>query len=147
MAKKYKVGFTCGVYDLFHIGHLNLLERCKAMCDHLIVGVCDDEYVRKCKNHEPVIGEQDRLRIIAALKCVDEAEIIDFVTTDDKMVAYEKFKMNVIFAGSDWEGSERFQRTVKQFEDAGIEMGVEFLPYTQSVSTTMLVEKLKKQGR
>ena len=64
MSKKYHIGYTCGVFDLFHIGHLNLLEKCKSMCDILIVGVCNDEYVRKVKEKEPVFPENQRLRII-----------------------------------------------------------------------------------
>ena len=74
MAKK--IGYTCGVYDLFHIGHLNLFERCKANCDYLIVGVCDDDYVRQYKSKDPVINETDRVRIVKALKCVDDAYIV-----------------------------------------------------------------------
>ena len=65
--KKYKVGYTCGVFDTFHVGHLNLLEKCKNMCDKLIVGVCNDEYVRKIKNKEPVYVEDDRVRILNVL--------------------------------------------------------------------------------
>ena len=62
--KKYRRGYTCGVFDMFHTGHLNLLERCKAMCDCLIVGVCDDDYVRNVKRTEPVMPENDRVRIL-----------------------------------------------------------------------------------
>lgn len=64
---KYRIGYTCGVFDLFHIGHLNLLEACKAQCDILIVGMCDDNYVRVVKNKEPIIPENDRLRILNAI--------------------------------------------------------------------------------
>mgnify|MGYP001442129701 FL=1 len=85
--KKYRIGYTCGVYDLFHVGHLNLFERCKEMCDILIVGVCNDEYVRKIKNKEPVINENDRLRIVKSIKPVDEAYLIDINTTNDKNLA------------------------------------------------------------
>ena len=141
---KKRIGYTCGVYDLFHVGHLNLLERCKERCDYLIVGICDDEYVRNIKNKEPVINENDRLRIIKALKCVDEVAMVDTLTTVDKIVAHEKFNFNVLFAGSDWEGSERFKETDRAFKERNLDIEVVFLPYTKEVSTTMLREKLKK---
>ena len=67
--KKYHIGYTCGVFDLFHVGHLNLLERCKEMCDILIVGVCDDKYVTEIKKKQPVYSEDQRVRIINALNC------------------------------------------------------------------------------
>lgn len=140
--KKYRVGYTCGVFDLFHVGHLNLLERCKAMCDVLIVGVCDDTYVRDVKKKESIINENDRVRIINALKCVERAELVDIATTDDKMLAYERFRFDVLFSGDDWKGSERYLRTEKQFEPFGVK--IEYLPYTQGVSTTELKEKMKK---
>lgn len=142
--KKYRVGYTCGVFDLFHVGHLNLLERCKAMCDILIVGVCDDTYVREIKKKEPVINENDRVRILNALKCVDQAELVDIETTDDKMLAYERFHFDVLFSGDDWKGSERYLRTEKQFESVGAK--IEYLPYTKGISTSELKEKMKEKN-
>lgn len=139
--KKYKIGYTCGVFDLFHTGHLNLLERCKAMCDKLIVGVCDDEYVRKIKNKEPVIAENDRARILNALKCVDLAELVDIETTNDKMLARERFGFDVLFSGDDWKGTERYLKTEEQFAKIGV--SIEYLPYTQGVSTTDIKNKMK----
>jgi glycerol-3-phosphate cytidylyltransferase len=139
--KKYKVGYTVGVFDLFHVGHLNLLERCKAMCDVLIVGICDDNYVRDIKHKEPVISETDRCRIVKALKCVDDAVIVDFKITDDKMLAYEKFKFDVLFSGDAWKGSERYLRTEEQFKPLGV--SIEYLPYTKGVSTSELKSKIR----
>lgn len=139
--KSYKIGYTCGVFDLFHVGHLNLLERCKEMCEYLIVGVCDDTYVRDIKNKEPVICESDRVRIINALKCVDRAELVDIATTNDKMLAQERFGFDVLFSGDDWKGSERYQRTERQFSKIGV--SIEYLPYTKGISTTDIKEKLK----
>ena len=141
---KIKKGYTCGVYDLFHVGHLNLFERCKKMCDYLIVGVCDDNYVREVKNKEPVINENDRTRIVNALKVVDEAHIIDTQTTIDKMLALKKFDYNVLFVGDDWKGTPRFIETEKQFKENGIDVDIVFLPYTKEVSTSKLREELKK---
>ena len=140
--KKYKVGYTVGVFDLFHVGHLNLLERCKEMCETLIVGVCDDDYVRNIKHQEPIINENDRVRIINALKCVDSAELVDFKITDDKMLALERFKFDVLFSGDDWKGSERYLKTEAQFAPLGV--SIEYLPYTKGVSTTNIKAKLSK---
>ena len=138
--KKYHVGYTCGVFDLFHVGHLNLLERCKEMCDILVVGICDDDYVRNVKRKEPVYLEGERVRIIRALKCVDDAVLVDVETTNDKMLAFEKFKFDVLFSGDDWKGSERYNRTEKEFATLGVH--IEYLPYTQGVSTSQTKEKL-----
>lgn len=140
--KKYKVGYTCGVFDLFHIGHLNLLERCKEKCDCLIVGMCDDEYVRKIKGKEPIISEDDRLRILNALKCVDKAEKVDIETTNDKMVAWNQFKFDVLFSGDDWKGTERYLKTEEQFLKIGV--AIEYLPYTQGISTTDIKNKMSR---
>lgn len=141
MGKKYKIGYTCGVYDLFHVGHLNLFERCKEMCDVLIVGVCNDKYVRDVKKKEPIINENDRLRIVKALKVVDDACLVDIETTNDKMLAWKKFHFDVLFSGDDWKGSERYLKTEEDFKPLGV--SIEYLPYTKEVSTTMLKEKMK----
>ena len=117
--KKYKIGYTCGVFDMFHVGHLNLLEKCKSMCDYLIVGVCNDDYVRNIKHKEPVYSEQDRVRILEALKVVDRAELVTIEETNDKILAIEKFHFDVLFSGDDWKGSERYQKTEEQFKKYG----------------------------
>ena len=144
MLKKYKVGYTCGVFDLFHVGHLNLLERCKEKCEYLIVGVCNDDYVNNVKKKEPVINEKDRVRIINALKCVDRAELVDIETTNDKMLALSKFKFDVLFSGDDWKGSARYSKTEEQFKKVGA--SIEYLPYTQGISTTEIKDKMLKKG-
>ncbi len=140
--KKYKVGYTCGVFDLFHVGHLNLLERCKEQCDYLIVGVCDDKYVTDIKKKQPVYSEAERVRILAALKAVDKAQLVTIEETDDKMLAWNKFHFDVLFSGDDWKGSERYMKTEKQFAQVGV--SIEYLPYTQGVSTTQIKDKLSK---
>lgn len=139
--KKYRIGFTAGVFDLFHVGHLNFFERCKEYCDYLIVGVCNDDYVLNVKNKQSVIPEVDRLRIVNALKCVDKAVLIDIETTNDKMVALKKFEFDVLFSGDDWKGSERYKKTEEQFKPLGV--AIEYLPYTNGVSTTQIREKIK----
>ena len=139
--KKYHIGYTAGVFDLFHVGHLNLLERCKEMCDILIVGVCDDDYVHNIKHKEPVFPENDRVRILNALKCVDRAELVNFQITDDKMLALERFGFDVLFSGDDWKGSERYNKTEKQFAEKGV--SIEYFPYTKGISTSDIKEKMK----
>ena len=134
--KKYHIGYTCGVFDLFHVGHLNLLERCKEMCDILIVGVCDDRYVTEIKKKQPV-------RILNALKVVDHAELVTVEETDDKMLALKKFKFDVLFSGDDWKDSERYLRTEKQFAEYGA--SIEYLPYTKGISTTDIKKKMKEK--
>ena len=140
--KKYKIGYTCGVFDMFHVGHLNLLEKCKSMCDYLIVGVCNDDYVRNIKHKEPVYSEQDRVRILEALKVVDRAELVTIEETNDKILAIEKFHFDVLFSGDDWKGSERYQKTEEQFKKYGA--FIEYFPYTRGISTTQIKEKIKK---
>jgi len=140
MLKKYRIGYTCGVFDLLHVGHLNLLERCKAMCDKLIVGVCDDAYVREIKHKEPVISASDRVRMLKALKVVDDAQLVDIEETDDKLLAQKRFGFDVLFSGDDWKGSARYQKTEMDFAPLGV--SIEYLPYTQGVSTSQLKEKV-----
>ena len=147
--KKYNIGYTCGVFDLFHVGHLNLLERCKAMCEYLIVGVCDDDYVRNVKHKEPIIPEDERVRILKALRCVDDAVLVDIETTNDKMLALKKFSFNVLFSGDDWKGTERYKRTEEQFNEyaqrnvGGGVVTIEYLPYTHGISTSDIKDKLR----
>lgn len=139
-----KIGYTCGVYDLFHVGHLNLFENCKKYCDYLIVGVCSDDYVREYKNKNAVINEQERARIVGSLKCVDEAVIITSEETVDKLLAWNKFKFNVLFSGDDWKGTDRFIKTEQEFRKNGIDVDMVFFPYTQGVSTTQIKKDMSK---
>ena len=139
--KKYNIGYTCGVFDVFHVGHLNLLERCKEMCDILIVGVCDDEYVRKIKNKEPLYPQEDRVRILNALKVVDDAVLVNIEITNDKMLAFEQFHFDVLFSGDDWKGSERYQLTEKQFAELGV--SIEYFPYTKGISSSQIKNQIK----
>ncbi len=140
--KPYKIGYTCGVFDLFHVGHLNLLERCKEKCEHLIVGICDDKYVTDIKKKNAVFTENERLRIVKALKVVDEAFLIDIETTNDKMLAQKKFRFDVLFSGDDWKGSERYRKTEEEFKHLGVD--IVYFSYTKGVSTTDIKEKMKE---
>lgn len=139
---KYGIGYTCGVFDLFHVGHLNLLERCKEMCDYLIVGICDDDYVVNIKGKTPIINQDDRARIIAALKVVDEVRIINTEITNDKMLAHQLFHFDVLFSGDDWKDSERYKKTETDFKP--INVAIEYLPYTKGVSTSSIKKVINK---
>ena len=132
-----KIGCIFGSFDLFHVGHLNILEKCKKNCDYLIVGVCNDSYIENYKKKTPVIKEQDRLRIIKALKVVDEAYLIDYETTQNRIPFCKEHNVSIIFDGSDWKDSKRFD-VVKEND-----IEVMFFPYTQGISTTLLKEKMK----
>ena len=132
-----KIGLICGCFDLFHIGHLNILEKCKQNCDYLIVGVCDDNHIRIKKHKEPIINEKDRLKIISSIRYVDDAFIISHEETEDKMSLIRKNNIDVVFDGDDWKDDERY----KKIQNEGIQ--VKFFPYTQGISSTLLREKLK----
>lgn len=130
---KYKKGYTQGVYDMFHIGHLNIINRAKEQCDYLIVGVNSDELVRLYKHKEAVIKEFDRAEIVRNLKAVDECIIVD---TLDKMELQQRFGFDAIFIGDDWYGNPRWMRTKEDLEKIGVD--VVFLPHTDGISSTML---------
>ena len=98
MSKKYRVGYTTGVYDMFHVGHLNLLRRAKEQCDYLIVGVSTDECVETYKHKTPVISFEDRKAIVESIKYVDEVVPQE---TMDKFAAWEKIHFNVLFHGDE----------------------------------------------
>ena len=127
-AKKYKVGFTCGVFDLFHVGHLNLLINCKKQCDKLIVGLCNDEYVVKVKKNTPVFPQEDRFRILEALEIVDEVHYVTIEEVNDKVLA--------------WKGTDRYAKTEEEFDKIGV--SIEYLPYTKGISTSYIKKSLSK---
>lgn len=137
--KKYKVGYTTGVFDMFHIGHLNILKRAKAMCDYLIVGVSTDEVVQEYKHKKPVIPFEDRLAIVEAIKYVDKAIP---QTTMDKMVAYKELHFDALFHGSDWKDSTMYDEIEKAFSAIGVD--VVFLPHTDGISSTLIRDKSDK---
>ena len=135
--KKYKIGYTQGTYDLFHVGHLNLLMHAKEQCDYLIVGVNTDRLVKEYKNKDVVISEQDRARIVGAIKCVDKVVLTN--TLDKKAVA-KKIKFDAIFIGDDWKNNERWLKTQEEMKEIGID--VVFLPHTDGISSTMIRETI-----
>ena len=134
--KKYKVGYTTGVFDLFHIGHLNILKRAKEQCDFLIVGVSTDEVVESYKHKIPVIPFHERCAIVEAIKYVDQ---VVPQTTMDKMEAYEKYHFDALFHGSDWKNSDMYNKIIEQLAEVGVD--VVFLPHTEGISSTIIREK------
>jgi len=132
------VGYTTGVFDLFHVGHLRLLQRAKSQCDRLIVGVSTDELVMEYKRKKPVIPYGERVEIVSALKCVDE---VIPQRHRDKIAAYHEIKFDVMFVGSDWKGSELFNQV--EAELAGYGVDVVYFEYTRNVSSTSLQSTLQ----
>ena len=135
--KEKIIGYTTGVFDMFHIGHLNILKNAKAHCDYLIVGVSTDEVVETYKNQLPIIPFEERFEIVSAIKYVDR---VVPQTSMNKMEAYDKLKFDVLFHGSDWKGSDMYNKIVEDFSKIGVD--VVFLPHTEGTSSTMLREKL-----
>lgn len=136
MEKKYKIGYTTGVYDMFHIGHLNILRRAKEQCDFLIVGVTTDELSFKRKNKYPIINESDRMEIVRAIKYVDK--VIPQVDMD-KIKPVMEYGVDVVFVGSDWKGTEAWNNYEKEFAQVGC--SVVYLPHTEGISSTALRSK------
>lgn len=137
--KKYKIGYTQGTFDLFHIGHLNLINHAKDYCDILIVGVNSDDLVREYKHKIPIINEQDRAKIVSAIKGVDKVYI---TKTLDKLEILKNIKYDVIFIGSDWQNDARWLKTKEDLNKIGID--VVFLPHTDGISSTDITKKIKE---
>ena len=134
--KKYKIGYTTGVFDMFHIGHLNILKNAKAQCEYLIVGVSTDEVALSYKHKRPVIPYDERREIVSAIKYVDK--VVPQVSMN-KIEAYQKYKFDVLFHGSDWKNSDMYNKITEEFKAIGVD--VVFLPHTDGVSSTMIREK------
>ena len=137
--KKYKIGYTTGVFDMFHIGHLNVLRNAKAQCDYLIVGVSTDELVRSYKHKTPVIPFEERKAIVEAIKYVD---MVVPQTSMDKFAAWEQIRYEAIFHGDDWRGSDLYNEVERKLNAVGVDMV--FLPHTEGTSSTMLKDVLQK---
>ncbi len=134
------IGYTTGVFDMFHIGHLNIIKRAKEQCDFLIVGVSTDELVQKDKNKTPIIPFCDRCAIVEALKYVDKV-----VPQEDKnkFAAWEKYGFQKMFVGSDWQGTPQWAKFEEQFAPVGVE--IVYLDHTDGISSTILRDRLNKK--
>ena len=133
-----KVGYTTGVFDLFHIGHLNLLRKAKEQCDYLIVGVSTDELV-SYKHKQAVIPFEERKQIVGAVKYVDEVVAQENM---DKMAAWKRLHFNVMFVGDDWKGTPKWDEYERQFKEVGVE--IVYFPYTKGTSSTLINQTLEK---
>ena len=138
--EKYKIGYTTGVFDMFHIGHLNILKRAKEQCEYLIVGVSTDELVEEYKKKKPVIPFKERVAIVSAIKYVDK---VIAQTTMSKIPAFESEHFDVMFHGSDWKNSESYNEIVKELRKRGVE--VIFLPHTDGISSTDIVKRIQNK--
>ncbi len=137
MSKKV-IGYTTGVFDMFHIGHLNILRRAKEQCDYLIVGVSTDECVLSYKNHLPVIPYEHRSAIVEAIKYVDEVVPQD---TMDKTIFLRNRHFDVMFHGDEWKGTELYNQYEEEFAKYGA--CIEYLPHTEGISSSLLREKIQ----
>jgi len=131
--KKYKTGYTTGVFDLFHIGHLNILKRAKEQCERLIVGVSTDELTLQYKNKYPAIPYDERFEIVRSIIYVDD---VVPQTNMDKFEAWNNHKFDVIFHGDDWKNSDMYKEIAQKLEKVGVDLV--FFPYTKSTSSTLI---------
>lgn len=131
------IGYTTGVFDMFHIGHLNILRRAKELCDYLIVGVTTDELCYKRKQKYPIINEKDRMAIVESIRYVDK--VVPQVDMD-KIRPVKEYGVNVVFVGSDWKGTAAWQKYEEEFSKEGC--SVVYLSHTDGISSTILREIL-----
>lgn len=135
--KKYKIGYTTGVFDMFHIGHLNILKGAKEQCEHLIVGVSTDENVQRYKKKTPIIPYEQRKAIVEAIRYVDEVVPQENM---DKFEAWQRLHFDALFHGNDWQGSKMYNEVEEKLQSVGCD--IVYLPHTDGISSTMLTDKV-----
>ena len=126
------IGYTTGVFDMFHVGHLNILKEAKSACDKLIVGVSTDELVISYKNKLPVIPYRDRFQIVSSIRYVDN---VIPQTHRDKIKQYKEIGFDKMFVGDDWKSNDLFIKTEEEFSKYGVE--IVYIPYTKNISSTL----------
>ena len=136
------VGYAPGAYDLFHIGHLNLLRRARLACDRLVAGVVSDDVLLAQKGRRPVVPEQERLEIVASMRPVDLALV---QRHRDKLRTWQEQPFDLVFKGQDWQGTPQGDALERDFATVGVR--VVYLPYTDRVSTTLLRAALADRAR
>lgn len=133
------VGYTTGVFDMFHIGHLNILKKAKELCDYLIVGVSTDGIVESYKHKKPFIRFEERIAIVESIKYVDRVVPQESM---DKISAWEKLHYDVLFHGSDWKNSDMYNSIEAALAKLGVK--VVYIPHTEGISSTVLEKKWKE---
>lgn len=139
MCKKYKKGYTTGVFDMFHIGHLNILRRAKEQCDFLLVGVTTDELCYERKKKYPIIKGADRIAIVESIRYVDK---VVYQENMDKLEAVKALGCDVVFVGSDWQGTDAWLKYEKEFNEIGVD--VVYLSHTDGISSSILRDKISE---
>jgi glycerol-3-phosphate cytidylyltransferase len=142
--KPYKTGYIAGVFDLFHVGHLNLFKRAKERCDYLIVGILTDELVYHFKNRLPIINQHDRKEIVQAIKYVDQTVLVSFENID-KMKAWELYHFDCLFSGDDWRNEPSWIADKERLNQVG--SNIEFFSYTQGISSTQLRNRMQDETK
>jgi len=136
---KKRIGYTTGVFDMFHVGHLHLLKKAKNHCNYLIVGVSSDELVEQYKKKKPIIPFEHRLEIISSLSIVDEVVV---QTHRDKVKQYHDIGFDVMFVGDDWQGDALFKSVEVELKKFGAT--IEYFEYTKNVSSTKFTSILQE---
>lgn len=139
--ERVRVGYAPGVYDLFHIGHLNILRTSKMFCDYLIAGVLTDEQAARSKGFTPMVPQGERIEIVRHISFVNEAVFEDVPT---KLQMQERLGFNLIFKGDDWKGTEKGDALELEFAAVGVE--IVYLPYTVHTSSTELRRAIRSLG-
>lgn len=140
--ERIKIGYMGGVWDLFHVGHLNYMKEAKKHCDFLIVEVTPDEIVYQQKNKYPVIGEEDRLEVVRAIKYVDKANLSD---AGRDFAALERYGFNVLFISEDHKGKEYYNNLEAEMKKKGVE--VIYIPYTTRISSTLIRKNMAEEAK
>lgn len=136
------IGYTTGVYDLFHIGHLNLLKNAKALCDKLVVGITTDELMQTYKNKNAVIPFEERAEIVRSIKWVDAVIPLPDM---NKIEAWKRIKFDIMFVGDDWYQTDKWKDLEEEFKALGVR--VVYFPYTKGTSSTLINKILVNERR
>ncbi len=136
--KKYKVGYTQGTFDMFHVGHLNIIKNAKKCCDYLIVGVNTDRLILDYKNKKAIVPLEERIQIVEAIQYVDKVIVTDTLDKEEILI---KEHFDAVFIGDDWKGNKRWNETEKSLEKFNVD--VVYLPHTDGTTSTILRDKIR----